>query len=319
MEVSSHALDLRRADGILFRAAAFLNLAPEHLDWHGTMDAYAESKQRLFAELLPAGNAPAGPRAVINSADPWAGHFRRVVEEALCFTVDDEGAEVTAHGIRLSAAGSTFTLTTPGGSAELLLPLPGRHNVENALAAASLAHVMGIPFAAIVEGLRKAPAPPGRFERVHAGSFDAFVDYAHTEDGLRHALTVARSLTRGRILLVLGCGGDRDQSKRATMGRIAAELADTAIFTTDNPRSEDPRRIVEQMLAGAGEFCSRVEVVMDREAALAQAVKLAGEGDLVLAAGKGHETYQTILGVNHPFPEREILRRLARERDGRES
>jgi UDP-N-acetylmuramoyl-L-alanyl-D-glutamate--2,6-diaminopimelate ligase len=317
MEVSSHALDLRRADGIAFGAAAFLNLAPEHLDWHGTMEAYAESKQRLFRELLPAGSAPAGPRAVINGSDPWADHIRRVVVEALCFTAGEEKAAVTARGIRLSAAGSTFTLTTPAGSVEATLPLPGRHNVENALAAASLAHVMGIPLEAIVAGLASAVAPPGRFERVHAGTFDAFVDYAHTEDGLKHALTVARSLTHGRVILVLGCGGDRDQSKRPTMGRIAAQLADVAIFTTDNPRSEDPERIVEQMIAGTGEFRERVEIVMDRQAALERAVAIAGEGDLVIAAGKGHETYQTIRGVNHPFPEREILRRVALERDGR--
>jgi UDP-N-acetylmuramoyl-L-alanyl-D-glutamate--2,6-diaminopimelate ligase len=317
MEVSSHALDLRRVDGTSFAAAAFLNLTPEHLDWHGTLEEYGRAKLRLFSELLAPGSAPAGPRAIVNGDDPWAGRFRAEVEDALVFAAGGGDAEVTAHGIRLSLDGAEFTLTTPAGSERFLLPLPGRHNVENALAAASFAHVMGISLADTVRGLAEAKGPAGRFERVHRGTFAAYVDYAHTEDGIRRAIGTARSLTRGRVIVVLGCGGNRWPEKRPVMGGLAAELADRAVFTTDNPRDEDPRDIVAAMLVGAAPHRDRVEVVMDREEALARAVDLAGPGDVVLALGKGHETVQSIAGVDHPFPEREILARVAASRDGR--
>jgi UDP-N-acetylmuramoyl-L-alanyl-D-glutamate--2,6-diaminopimelate ligase len=316
LEVSSHALDLRRVDGIAFAAAAFLNLTPEHLDWHGTLEAYGRAKMRLFTDLLAPGAAVRGPRAVLNAQDPWAGRFRAVVGNALTFSAGGGGAEVTAHGIRMSPSGCTFELVLSGARREVSLPLPGEHNVANALAASSLAWVLGTPMDAIVEGLRRAAAPPGRFERVHAGRFDAFVDYAHTEDGLERALRVARSVTRGKLLVVLGCGGDRDRGKRPGMGRLAAALADVAVFTTDNPRSEDPRAIVDEMLAGAP-AAANVEVVLDREEALALAVERAREGDVVLACGKGHETYQEIGGRKLPFPEREILARLAAAREAR--
>jgi UDP-N-acetylmuramoyl-L-alanyl-D-glutamate--2,6-diaminopimelate ligase len=315
MEVSSHALDLRRVDGTEFAAAAFLNLSPEHLDWHGTLDAYGESKRRLFSELLRPGSAPAGPRAVLYADDPWADRLREVVEEALLFGLGGGDADVTAHGTHSTPAGTRFTLESPLGSAEIELTLPGRHNVLNALAAASLAIVMGIPLGAIADGLSTAAPPPGRFERVHAGSFDAYVDYAHTEDGLRRSLTTAREIARGRVIVVLGCGGERDQDKRPVMGSIAAELADVAIFTTDNPRSEDPEVIVEEMLRGTGSRRNRVIVEMDRERALERAVETADPGDLVIACGKGHETVQSVGGQDLPFPEREILSRLAARRD----
>ncbi|MFN8176544.1 MAG: UDP-N-acetylmuramoyl-L-alanyl-D-glutamate--2,6-diaminopimelate ligase [bacterium] len=314
MEVSSHALDLRRVDGIAFAAAAFLNLSPEHLDWHGTLEAYGRSKMRLFSELLAEGHARGGPRAVLHAKDPWAARFRAVVGDALFFGAGGGDADVSAHGIRMSPGGSRFTLVFPGARREASVLLPGEHNVENALAAAALAHVLGTPIDAVVEGLARATAPPGRFERVHAGRFDAFVDYAHTEDGLERALRVARSITRGKLLVVLGCGGDRDRTKRPGMGRLAAEWADLAIFTTDNPRSEDPRAIIDEMLGGVVDR-RRVAVVLDREEALGLAVARAGSGDVVLACGKGHETYQEIAGRKLPFPEREILARLATERE----
>jgi UDP-N-acetylmuramoyl-L-alanyl-D-glutamate--2,6-diaminopimelate ligase len=242
-----------------------------------------------------------------------------VVEDALLFACGGGDAEVSARGLRCEGASSRFRLVCPDGEVEVRLPLPGRHNVENALAAASLAHVMGIPLEAIAEGLGRASGPPGRFERVYAGSFEAYVDYAHTEVGLRRALETARSIARGRVIVVLGCGGERDAAKRPRMGKVATELADRALFTTDNPRGEDPEAIVREMLAGVGPHRDRVHVVMDREEALRRAVEEAGPGDLVLAAGKGHETVQSIGGVDHPFPEREILARLAAERDGAEA
>jgi UDP-N-acetylmuramoyl-L-alanyl-D-glutamate--2,6-diaminopimelate ligase len=310
MEVSSHALDLSRVDGIAFAAAAFSNLSPEHLDWHKTMEAYGRSKMRLFTELLDEGPGPGGPRAILNARDPWAARIREEIAEATFFAVGSEEAEVAAHEVRFSPAGSEFRLRTPTGEGAVRLRLPGTHNVENALAAAGVAHSLGFDAATIARGLSRAEAPPGRFERVHAGSFDAFVDYAHTEDGLGRALEVARAIARGRVIVVLGCGGERDATKRPGMGRIASERADVAVFTTDNPRGEDPSRIVEQMLEGVADP-SRALVVMDRAEALARACALAKPGDLVLACGKGAETYQEVAGVKHPFPEREILRDAA--------
>lgn len=316
MEVSSHALDLHRVDGIAFAAAAFLNLTPEHLDWHGTLEAYGRAKMRLFTDLLAPGAAVNGPRAVLNAMDPWARRFQAAAGTALTFSAAGNGAEVTAHGVRMSPGGCTFELALSGARREASLPLPGEHNVANALAAAALAHVLGTPPDAIVEGLARATPPPGRFERVHAGRFHAFVDYAHTEDGLERVLRVARSITRGRLVVVLGCGGDRDRTKRPVMGRIAAAGADLAVFTTDNPRGEDPSAIIGEMLGGVADR-SRVKVILDREEALAFAVDQAREGDVVLACGKGHETYQEIGGRKLPFPEREILARLAAEREAR--
>jgi UDP-N-acetylmuramoyl-L-alanyl-D-glutamate--2,6-diaminopimelate ligase len=317
MEVSSHALDLQRVEGIEFAAAAFLNLSPEHLDWHGTMEAYGRAKTRLFTDLLKQGRGIGGPRAVLNMRDPWAARIREKIDSATFFAVGSEEAEVAAHEVQDSTAGSSFLLRTPSGTVRVELPIPGMHNVENALAAAGLAHVMGFSIDDIARGLSVAAAPPGRFERVHSGTFDAFVDYAHTEDGLERALHVARNIARSRVIVVLGCGGDRDTKKRPGMGRIASQIADVAIFTTDNPRSEDPEDIIRQMLSGVGSNASRVLVVLDRKEALAKACALAREGDLILACGKGHETYQSIRGVNHPFPEREILRDVALAADRR--
>ncbi len=317
MEVSSHALDLRRVDGTTFSAAAFLNLTPEHLDWHGTLEAYGRSKMRLFSDLLAPGRAPNGPRAILNASDPWADHFRTVVTDALLFSSDGgEDADVVARGVRESADGSAFELALPGATLDVVLPVPGRYNVDNALAAAGVAWSLGIAAEAIAAGLGAASPPPGRFERLHAGSFDAFVDYAHTEDGVERVLQVARRVARGRVIVVLGCGGDRDATKRPAMGRLATELADVAIFTTDNPRGEDPAAIVAAMQEGKGSGVGDVEIVIDREEALARAVEIAESGDLVLALGKGHETYQAIAGIDHHVPEREILTRLARRRDG---
>ena len=317
MEVSSHALDLQRAEGIEFSAAAFLNLSPEHLDWHGTMEAYGRAKTRLFTDLLKSGRGVGGPRAVLNLKDPWAARIREKIDSATFFAVGSEEAEVAAHEVQDSTDGSSFLLRTPSGTVRVELPIPGMHNVENALAAAGLAHVMGFAIDDIARGLSIASAPPGRFERVHSGTFDAFVDYAHTEDGLERALNVARNIARSRVIVVLGCGGDRDATKRPGMGRLASSLADIAIFTTDNPRSEDPEDIIGQMMSGTGPNLNRVMVVLDRKEALAKACELAREGDLVLACGKGHETYQSIRGVNHPFPEREVLRDVARAADRR--
>jgi UDP-N-acetylmuramoyl-L-alanyl-D-glutamate--2,6-diaminopimelate ligase len=280
------------------------------------MESYGRSKMRLFSELLAPGAAPGGPRAVLNAQDPWAGRFREVVEDALFFDARGGDAEVTARGIRMSPGGCVFELALSGARREVSVALPGEHNVANALAAAALASVLGSPLDAIVEGLGRAAPPPGRFERVHGGRFDAFVDYAHTEDGLERALHVARSITRGRLIVVLGCGGDRDRTKRPGMGRLASTLADLAILTSDNPRHEDPRAIIDEMLTGVPDR-TRTEVVIDREEALAAAVARAREGDVVVAFGKGHETYQEISGKKLPFPERDILARLAAEREAK--
>jgi UDP-N-acetylmuramoyl-L-alanyl-D-glutamate--2,6-diaminopimelate ligase len=252
---------------------------------------------------------------LIHASDPWADHFREVVEEALLFAVGRDDVDVTARGLEPNPEGTSFTLVTPTGEERVNLRLPGHYNVTNALAAASAAFVLGSSTAAIARGLSRTCPPPGRFERVHDGTFDAYVDYAHTPDGLKRSLEVARTRATGRVIVVLGCGGNRDREKRPVMGRLAAELADVAIFTTDNPRNEDPSEIIREMLEGTGQRRNHVAVVLDREEALRSAVDTARPGDLVLAVGKGHETYQAIGGVNVPFPEREILTRLAAHRD----
>jgi UDP-N-acetylmuramoyl-L-alanyl-D-glutamate--2,6-diaminopimelate ligase len=313
IEVSSHALDLARVDGTFFAAAAFLNLTPEHLDWHGTMEAYAAAKRRLFAELLGGDDAARGPRAVLSADDPRAdeiGAGRRALRFGLA-----ADADVGAEDIRRVRGGVEFRLRLPDTTLSARLPLPGDYNLSNALAAAALAWTIGVPGEAIAGGLAEAQAPPGRFERVFAGSFDAWVDYAHTEDGVRRALEVARGLGGGRVIAVIGCGGDRDRTKRPVMGGVVAQACDVAVFTSDNPRTEDPAAIIDDMLGGVADR-GKVEVELDRERALARAVELARPGDVVIALGKGHEEYQEIAGVKHHFPERSLLARLGAERDG---
>lgn len=292
MEVSSHALDLHRVDGTRFRVAVFTNLSQDHLDHHGTMAAYFAAKARLF-------EPERCDRAVLNLDSPEGRTLADTVAVPVTsYSLDDvEDLEVGADGSRFRWRGR-----------DVHVRLPGRFNVANALAAATAAEAVGLPLDAIVAGLASAALVDGRFERIDQGQpFLAAVDYAHTPDGLRQLLGAARELTDGRVIVVFGAGGDRDHGKRPQMGEAAGELADLVVLTTDNPRREDPAAIIDAVQHGiAAPTDLRIEP--DRAAAIALAVVEAEPGDVVLVAGKGHETTQTVGDVVTPFDDRLVLR-----------
>jgi UDP-N-acetylmuramoyl-L-alanyl-D-glutamate--2,6-diaminopimelate ligase len=292
MEVSSHALDRHRVDGTRFAVAVFTNLSHDHLDYHRTMEAYFAAKARLFTPELAAA-------AVVNLDDPYG---RRLAGAAAVPTAGYALAD--AEDLRLDADGSTWRWR----GSELHLPLPGRFNVANALAAATAAEVLGIDHPAIAAGLAATATVAGRFERVDEGQpFLAAVDYAHTPDGLHQLLAAARELTGGRVILVFGAGGDRDVEKRPEMGAAAAAGADVVLLTSDNPRSEDPAAIIDAVRAGM-DHPRDLRVEPDRAAAIAAAVAEARPGDVVLVAGKGHETTQVSGTESRPFDDRLVLR-----------
>jgi UDP-N-acetylmuramoyl-L-alanyl-D-glutamate--2,6-diaminopimelate ligase len=299
MEVSSHSLDQRRVDGLEFDAVVFTNLTRDHLDYHGTMDAYLKAKARLL-DYLKRGGA-----AVINADAPeWSAlaPSSRVVT----FGARTD-ADIRARNVRFTSEGSEWTLVTPRSSADVTLPLIGEINVENALAAAASAFALGQPADAIAARLNSVPQVAGRLEVISTRP-TVVRDYAHTPDALERSLKTARGFTRGKLIVVFGCGGDRDKGKRPLMGQIAEKEADYAIVTSDNPRTEDPDSIIDDIEAGMRE--SNHERVTDRHAAIQRAIDLAEDGDIVLLAGKGHETYQIRGTTSYPFDEKEIVREL---------
>ncbi len=311
MEVSSHALDQERVAGIAYNVAAFTNLTQDHLDYHVDMDKYLKAKLRLFEKVREVLDTKekAGPCfGVVNAEDPCACPFIAVLSPH-CHSYGTDG-DVRAESLRLYQDGAAFRLASPWGDCEAHLHLVGRHNVLNALCAATITAGLGVPLGEVAAGLESLHNVPGRFESVKAGqAFQVIVDYAHTDDGLRNALTAARAICGGRILLVFGCGGDRDKGKRPKMGMVAADLADFTIVTTDNPRTEEPCRIMLDIEVGLqhrgkrkGEDYLSIE---SRKEAIAQAVALAKPEDLVLIAGKGHETYQIIGATRNHFDDRE--------------
>ncbi len=297
IEVSSHALDLGRVDGTRFAVSIFTNLTQDHLDWHGTMEEYWESKRRLFTEL------PAGV-PVLNIDDPYGAELASTLDEGVTVGFS-EGAQWQAAGLVTGLGGSTFHLKSPIGDAEVRMSLPGKFNVLNALGAAAAAAELGLGFDQIVEGLSTATGVPGRFEPVAKGQpFAVLVDYAHTPDSLQNVLDAARGIAEGRVICVVGCGGDRDAAKRPLMGGIAARSADVAILTSDNPRSEDPAQILEQMAAGAA---GEPLIILDRREAIRHGIESAKGGDVVLIAGKGHEQGQEFEdGRKLPFDDRVV-------------
>jgi UDP-N-acetylmuramoyl-L-alanyl-D-glutamate--2,6-diaminopimelate ligase len=300
METSSHSLDQGRLDGLTFAAGVFTNLTRDHLDYHATMEDYLAAKLKLDGLLAADGVQ------IVNAEDPaWRalpGGRRRVG-----FSIGGT-AELRAEELQLGNDGSTFRLSTPAGSAGLRLPLLGEFNVANALAAAGVGYGLGMSVDVIADRLSQAPQIPGRMERIAVEPAVVLRDYAHTPDALERALEALRPLTPGRLIVVFGCGGDRDRGKRPVMGRIAATLADLAIITSDNPRTEDPERIMDDVEQG---MASRAHGRHgDRRAAIAAALSAARRGDTVLLAGKGHETYQVIGTEKVPFDEREIVRGL---------
>ncbi|MFL6016045.1 MAG: Mur ligase family protein [Gaiellaceae bacterium] len=275
MEATSHASVQGRLDGVRFAVLVFTNLAHEHLDFHRTMEAYFAAKRRLFAQAA---------RAVINVGDPWGRRLAAELDDPIVFDADRDALDAN-------------------------LKLRGRFNLENALAAAAAARALGIGEDAIRDGIEAVDGVPGRLEFVDEGQpFAVIVDYAHKPASLERVLHEARRLSDGRVICVFGCGGDRDREKRPLMARIAHDLADMAIVTSDNPRSEDPLAIIDEIVAGAPEL----EVEPDRRAAIARAIESGREGDVVLIAGKGHEQGQEIAGVTHPFDDREVARDVLR-------
>jgi len=304
MEVSSHSLDQGRIDGLVFQAAIFTNLTRDHLDYHKTFEAYFAAKARLIDYLAP----PPDGLAVINVDDPAWAKLPRTPRRV---TFGERGnADVTATAVTVDARGARFTLVAAGSRHPVALPLLGRFNVANALGVAACAVGLGVRPAEVAERLSTAPQVPGRMERIAADPCTILRDYAHTPDALERALETTRDITApgGRVIVVFGAGGDRDRGKRAPMGAAAARLADIAIATSDNPRTEDPERILDEVEAGMG---SRPHYrLADRRSAIAQALELARLGDTVLLAGKGHETYQVVGTEKQPFDEREIVREL---------
>jgi UDP-N-acetylmuramoyl-L-alanyl-D-glutamate--2,6-diaminopimelate ligase len=297
MEASSHALDQHRLDGLTFAAGVFTNLTRDHLDYHGDMEHYLAAKLRL-ADLVAADGVLAW-----NADDP-AWQSLRADPRSLSWGMAPE-ADVRVSDAHLLAAGSRFTLSGRFGTAEVALPLPGGFNIANATGAAAIALGFGQPLGEVVTRLETAPQVPGRMERIVDAPFHVLRDYAHTPDALERALAALRPVTPGRLIVLFGCGGDRDRGKRPLMGAVAAAGADHVIVTSDNPRTEDPERIIDDIIAGMP--AGRYERESDRWIAIAMAVGQAGPGDAVLLAGKGHETYQVIGTERQPFDEREIV------------
>jgi UDP-N-acetylmuramoyl-L-alanyl-D-glutamate--2,6-diaminopimelate ligase len=299
MEISSHALELRRAEGVHVAAAVFTNLTQDHLDFHPTMEDYFRAKRRLFA-------SPLARLRVVNVDDPYGRRLAEEFPDAVTFAID-RAADYRAVDVRTGFAGTDCRFETPDGVYDVHVPLPGRFNVANALGAWAAVRALGVEVTALPESARV----PGRFEPVDEGQpFAVLVDYAHTPDSLENVLRAARELASGRVIAVFGAGGDRDRGKRPLMGEIGARLADIALVTSDNPRSEDPEAIIAEVVAGAGRS---VERDVDRRRSIFRAVELARPGDVVVIAGKGHEQGQEFEGGRkEPFDDVTVAREALR-------
>jgi UDP-N-acetylmuramoyl-L-alanyl-D-glutamate--2,6-diaminopimelate ligase len=318
VEVASHALAQERVTGCEFETGVFTNLTRDHLDFHGSMDAYRAAKSRLFAQL------PRSGWAVLNADDESWPVMRAVTSARVMTYAISEPADVRARDIRLGLTGSEFVAETPAGSAAISLRLAGGFNVANALAAMAFGVAHELPLATIAEALAATPGIPGRFESINEGQpYAVIVDYAHTPDGLENVLRTAREVTAGRLIAVFGCGGDRDRTKRPIMGRVAADWADLVVVTSDNPRTEKPDAIIDEIRPGVDDGVRtaaargrRIDVRYepDRLRAIGSALEAATAGDLVVIAGKGHETYQEVAGVRSPFDDREVARTWLRGR-----
>jgi UDP-N-acetylmuramoyl-L-alanyl-D-glutamate--2,6-diaminopimelate ligase len=306
IEVSSHALELGRADAIHFAAAIFTNLTQDHLDFHPSMEAYFAAKRRLLESPL------VGAR-IVNIDDPYGARLAAELPDAITVALTNGNADYRVGALRTGVGGSRFELVTPDGMLTLRSPLPGRFNVANVLGAVAAARALGVAQETIVKALPTAGRVPGRFEPIEEGQpFAVLVDYAHTPDSLENVLLAARELAPdSRLICVFGCGGDRDRSKRPLMGEIAARLADLVIVTSDNPRSEDPAAIVAEIVAGAG---PGAVVQLDRRAAIGDGLAAALPGDVVVIAGKGHEQGQEFAaGRKLPFDDAGVARELLRD------
>lgn len=309
METSSHALSLGRVHGVQFETAVFTNLTRDHLDFHGDMDAYLSAKQTLFT-----GDSARPPRyAVLNYDDKVVSAVRTKPQTEVITYGLGEGASARAQRVATDFDGLRFEIHHGGRAYPVESPLVGEINVYNILAAWCAAHSLGLSPEVIARGIAECRSVPGRFERIDEGQpFLVVVDYAHTDDALRNAISIARGLTSKRVITLFGCGGDRDRSKRPLMGMAAAEASDLVVLTSDNPRSEDPLSIMNDALVGIRRFDTEHVIEPDRERAIKRAIERAGPEDVVLIAGKGHETYQTLKDRTIPFDDREVARRILR-------
>jgi len=308
MEVSSHALEQSRVSGVEFDVTCLTNVTHDHLDYHGSVEAYRRAKARLFTHLRPQGVA------VLNADDPYSIEMLAEHDGPVLTVGIEEAAEITATPVEQFSSEQTFLLSAGHQVIPVRTKLIGRHNISNCLMAAAVGLVYGIPLPTIVRGLEDVDVVPGRLDRIECGQpFSVFVDYAHTPQALSNVLRVLAELTVGRVICVFGAGGDRDRSKRPQMGRIVEQQADVAVLTNDNPRTEDPRAIMADVLFGC-RFPGAVQVEPDRAAAISWALSQAEPGDTVLLAGKGHETRQVIGTQAIPFDDGEVARRCLYER-----
>ncbi|HTR04477.1 MAG TPA: UDP-N-acetylmuramoyl-L-alanyl-D-glutamate--2,6-diaminopimelate ligase [Thermoanaerobaculia bacterium] len=311
MEVSSHALSLERIDGCRFDVVVFTNLTRDHLDFHGDMESYFLAKRRLFALRKP------GAFGVVNADDPYG---RRLLGEAAAplasFSASGGDADFRAVDVRCDLSGVSFELASARGSMRIVSPLLGRFQASNLAGAATAALCLGVPASDVAAAVAGVTNVPGRLERVEAGqSYPIVVDYAHTPDALERLLSAVRELTDRKIVLVFGCGGDRDRGKRAPMGEIAGRLADIAVATSDNPRSEDPEAILREVEQGlVASLATKYLKIVDRREAIRQALDLANPGTVVVIAGKGHETTQVVGATAFPFDDRRVAAELAGRR-----
>ncbi|GGN49258.1 UDP-N-acetylmuramoyl-L-alanyl-D-glutamate--2,6-diaminopimelate ligase [Oceanobacillus indicireducens] len=308
MEVSSHGLDLGRVYGCDFDTVIFTNLSQDHLDYHKNEFNYFFAKSQLFSRL---GNTYDGRRkySIINADDKYVGMLKKTSAfPTITYGIDSE-ADVMADDIELSQDCTIFQLKTPVGTVKITSRLTGKFNIYNMLAAASAALINDIPLHIIKDTLQVVPPIPGRFETVDFGQpFGVIVDYAHTPHAVKNILETCKELKTGKLYCVLGCGGDRDPAKRPLMAREAVWHADYAIFTSDNPRTEDPRAIIDDMVQALDGYEQTYEIIIDRKAAIEKAMSIAEAGDLVVIAGKGHETYQEIAGEKYPFDDRIVAK-----------
>jgi UDP-N-acetylmuramoyl-L-alanyl-D-glutamate--2,6-diaminopimelate ligase len=317
LEVSSHALALKRVEGCSFKVVAFTNFSQDHLDFHGTMDEYFKAKSRIFTYL------DAGGTAVLNYDDPMIRPLARNLNCNVITCGTEEGAMIRAENIREYKTQDikfkhnlpyniTFTVQTPKGKFTVNSGLIGMFNVYNILVSIGIAYALGISEDVIQKGIREARPVEGRFENIDEGqNFLCIVDYAHTEDALKKVIQEARAITKERVITVFGCGGDRDRTKRPLMGAAASEQSDFVVVTSDNPRSEDPMLIIKDIVQGMKK--NNYTPVSEREEAIKEAVLMAREGDTLLVAGKGHEDYQEIKGIRNHFSDKEVLRKAIRE------
>jgi len=310
IEASSHALHQKRLAGINFKAAAFTNLAGDHLDYHKTQAHYLAAKAKLFEALS------ADATAVLNKQSPEAKQITEKTDAGILWYAVDEPADITAHIESMNITETVFVLEYAGQSAVVKTPLLGQYNVTNHLAAAGLCLAVGFDLETIATGLSALKAIPGRLERIDwDGDFCVFIDYAHTEDALKSVLSTLKSLCKGKLSVVFGCGGDRDRTKRPRMAKAAEQLADSAIVTSDNPRTERPEDIISEIVAGfENPNSQKIKIEPDRKKAIELALKAATKNDVVLIAGKGHETYQIIGKKKINFRDKAVAREYLRKR-----